>query len=89
MPTLRRGVAATIIIGQGRYKRKYMIENDAIVDIITDKITYSEVRVVGMNMTGDCIRVITNETQLNEIPVNLIKNVKDCGKKDFSGVIIS
>lgn len=93
-----RGVGASIKTKGGT---KYTIESDGIIDVTTkvgEKVTeYKEVRLVGTNRMGDCIRCIMPKTKtkdgttlpggVTEIPIKLITKVIDSpGKNNYPAV---
>ena len=80
----RKGVVAVFKLNG----KKYSIEGDAIVNIaMTSGTVYKEVRVTGISKMHDALRVITTDG-LNEIPINLMKNIVDAKKTEFSGVTV-
>jgi hypothetical protein len=81
---MKKSNAATIV-SEGK---KFYLDNDAIVNItLKSDVVYEEVRVVGINMMGDGIRVVGKDG-INEIPTKLIKNITDCGKTEYPGVTV-
>lgn len=76
---------ATIIVGDN----KIFIDSDTIADItLKSGVVYEKVRVVGTNMMGDGLRVVTTDG-INEIPNRLIKTIKDSEVTDFPGITVT
>lgn len=85
-----RGVGATFKSVTGT---KYIVESDGIINVTTKVngkvVEYKEVRLVGLNHMGDCIRVIAPRDKDNknggptEIPIKLITKVEDAKKNDY------
>lgn len=76
-----RGIGATFRIPSGI---RYSIENDGIIDVFAksgDKdIEHKRVRLIGMSILGDAIRVVPETGGINEIPVSTITKVVDSNK---------
>lgn len=82
---MKKSNVATIRIGDNRC----FIDSDAIVDIeLTSGVKYEKLRVVGTNEMGDGLRVVMNDG-VNQIPIKLIKTIKDSGETEFPGVTLT
>lgn len=80
----KRSNVATVVID----KKKYFIESDAIADItMKTGIKHEGVRVVGINVMGDGLRVVGKDG-ISEIPTNLIKHIQDSKNSTFPGVTV-
>lgn len=79
----KRGIAATFIMKNGR---KCAIENDGIVTfetLVRGKAgKYERVRVVGMDMSGNAVRVVMETGGIAEIPSNTITAVTDISEEE-------
>ena len=81
----KKSNTATIRVGD----KRVFIDSDAIVDIeLKSGVKYEKLRVVGINMMGDGLRVVTDDG-VNQIPTNVIKSIKDSGETEFPGVTIT
>ena len=82
---MKKSNVATIRIGD----KRCFIDSDAVVDIeLTSGVKYEKLRVVGTNEMGDGLRVVTNDG-VNQIPIKLIKTIKDSGETEFPGVTLT
>lgn len=86
-----RGVAAAFTMKNGK---RCTIENDGIVTfqtLVRGKAgKHEHVRVVGMDRSGEAVRVVMKEGGISEIPTNTITAVEDISQseKGFACVTI-
>lgn len=86
-----RGIAAAFTMKSGK---KCTIENDGVVSFSTlvrgKEGKYERVRVVGMDRSGEAVRVVMATGGIAEIPSNTITAVKDITQEEtgFSCVTI-
>lgn len=85
----KKSNVATFIKGD----KKYSILSNTIVKIEQESGSVFEgLRVTGMNRMGDCIRCVSADDGIVEIPINTIKTIIDTENADdpnFSGVTVS
>ena len=79
---MKKSNCATIMVGE----YKYSIDSDTMADIeLKSGAIIKGVRIVGTTMLNDSLRVVGDEG-INQIPVNLIKNITEPGKPQFPGI---
>lgn len=79
----KKSNVATVLVGSS----KYQIESDTIVNIsLKNGGSYKSLRVTGVSRMGDCLRCVSKDDGIVELPLKSIDKIEDAEKKDFPGV---
>ena len=84
----KKSNVATVLIGNSKYE----IESDTIVNIdLKNGGMYKNLRVTGVSRMGDCLRCVSKDDGIIEVPFKSIDKIVDvdADKKEFAGVKVT